>query len=314
MILDTEFTNDFSKEVWESTYKYYDDSDIDSTMHRVAKDVAGAETTDALKVEWADKFYDMLSDFKCTSGGRIYANAGTSYGGVTMLNCYLGPEVDYDKDSLDGILKVVRDQAQTLKSEGGWGYNMSFIRPRGAFIHGIGVETPGAVRYMELFDKVSDIITSGSGDETTDNKKKKGKIRKGAMMGVLDCWHPDISEFITAKQTQGRLSKFNLSVNCTDEFMELVNKQDEELDWDLVFPDTTFHMYDKEWKGDLKDWVSRGYPTKVYKTVKVQWLWDLIMKSTYDRAEPGVLFLDRANKLNEMNYRATIYATNPLAI
>lgn len=310
--MDTEFTNEFSKEIWSDTYKYHEDANVDATMLRVAKAIASVEDTKEKQEEWSAKFYEMLSSFKVPVGGRIYANAGTSYTQTTLLNCYVGPEIDYDKDSLAGILKVLGDQSHTLKSEGGWGYNFSFIRPRGAFIHGIGVETPGSVRYMELFDKASDIITSGSGTDSTNNKKKKGKIRKGAMMGVLDCWHPDIAEFITSKQTPGRLSKFNISVNCTDKFMDLVNT-DQDADWDLVFPDTQHPKYKEVWKGDLEGWLSLGYPVKVYKTVKVGWLWDLIMKSTYNRAEPGVLFLDRANKLNELNYRVKISATNPLA-
>lgn len=306
------FTNDFSEEIWNTTYKYHEDNTVDDTWKRVAVAVASVEETEEKKTEWSEKFYEMLKEFKCTSGGRIYSNAGTDYSGTTLLNCYVGPEVEEDKDSLEGILKVLRDQAHTLKSEGGWGYNFSFIRPRGAFIYGIGVETPGAVRYMELFDKSSDIITSGSGVSPKEkNKKRKGKIRKGAMMGVLDCWHPDVIEFIKAKQTSGRLTKFNISVNCTDEFMEKVKKDDPALEWDLVFPDTTYYKYNTDWKGDLKDWKSKGYPVKVYNTVKVQWLWNLIMESTYNRAEPGVLFLDRANALNELNYRVNIYATNP---
>lgn len=307
----TTFTNDFSEEIWRTTYKYHEDKNIDDTLKRVAKAVASVEDTEIKREEWSSKFYDMLSEFKCTSGGRIYANAGTDYSSTTMLNCYVGPEVDYDKDSLKGILKVLSDQSHTLKSEGGWGYNFSFIRPRGAFIYGIGVETPGSVRYMELFDKSSDIITSGSGISGEKNKKKKGKIRKGAMMGVLDCWHPDIIEFITAKQAAGKLSKFNISVNCTNEFMDLVKQNDDTLEWDLIFPETTHSKYKEEWKGDIDKWREKGYPVKVYKTVNVQWLWDLIMKSTYNRAEPGVLFLDRANELNELNYRSKIYATNP---
>lgn len=243
--------------------------------------------------------------------------------GYLTGQCFVGPITEGDFDSLDGIYKALLDQARTLKSEGGWGFNFSFIRPRGSFIHGIGVESPGAVRFMELFDKSSEIITSGSG-EAIKNKKAKGKIRKGAMMGVLNAWHPDVIEFITAKQTPGRLTKFNLSVNCTDDFMdkvirvmdmkaagaaqELIDAADQ---WDLVFPDTTHEAYRKEWAGDLKNWKNKGYPVVTHRTVSATWLWNLIMESTYNRAEPGVLFLDRANKLNPLSYKETIYATNP---
>ena len=143
------------------------------------------------------------------------------------------------------------------------------------------------------------------------------------MMGVLDCWHPDIIEFITAKQTQNRLQKFNVSVNCVDKFMEKVvnlyelksvGTPQEELDkitWDLIFPQTTHETYKSEWKGDIQDWLEKGYPVDVYKTVKVEWLWNLITQSTYNRNEPGILFLDRSNKFNQSNYIEKIMSTNP---
>jgi len=213
---------------------------------------------------------------------------------------------------------------------------------------------------MEIFDKSSETITAGSGKKST-NKKAKGKIRKGAMMGVLDIWHPDVIEFITAKQQPGRLTKFNISVNCTDEFMKKVVRLQElgvqleqqkqvlrdalqwcednpdslgmgtgpditafeheikstekEIEstntWDLRFPDTQFSRYKEEWSGHLGKWEAKGYPVIVYNTVKVSYLWDLMMESTYNRAEPGVLFLDRANYFSPLNYAETIQATNP---
>ncbi len=314
----TTFQDTFSEEVWEATYKDHNDETIDDTLFRVASAVASVEKNEDLQQEWTKKFYDLLSEFKGTAGGRIYSNAGTGWNGTTLMNCYVGPRVDRDVDSLDGILTHLRAQAHTLKSEGGWGENFSYIRPRGAFINGIGVETPGSIKYMELFDKSSEIITSGSGTQSTD-KRAKGKIRKGAMMGVLDVWHPDVIEFITAKQSPGRLTKFNVSVNCTDEFMDKVlrvmeMKDDviEELDkWDLRFPDTTYERYEEEWTGSIREWEEKGYPIKVYKTVSATWLWDLIMESTYNRAEPGILFLDRANHFGPLNYKETIAATNP---
>ncbi len=318
----TEFQDPFSKEVWQSTYKDHNDKNVNDTMRRVARAVAGVERNTELRREWEEKFFDLLSDFKATSGGRIYANAGTEWKGTTLMNCFVGPHPTSDMDSLDGILKVLRDQTQTLKSEGGWGFNFSWMRPRGTFIEGIGVETPGSVKFMELFDKSSEIVTSGSGTEST-NKKAKGKIRKGAMMGVMDVWHPDVIEFITAKQTPGRLTKFNLSVNCSDEFMEKV-KQVEELKaqkaskkeieaivWELRYPNPKHSKYKSQWFGDLKDWEEKGYDVIVYRSVSVDWLWNLVMDSTYNRAEPGVLFLDRANYINPLSYKETIFATNP---
>lgn len=316
------FKNDFSEEIWTQTYKDYDDNDVSDNWRRVAKDLSKIEE-DSKK--WEDEFYNILEDFKFVPGGRILSNAGTQWKS-SYINCFVKPRsTKHDIDSMDGIFSVLRDQAQTLKSEGGWGCNFSFIRPRGAFIHGIGVESPGPVKFMEIFDKSSEVITSGSGKKSS-NKKAKGKIRKGAMMGVLDCWHPSIEEFITAKQTDGCLSKFNISVGCYDDFMGKVVAGENYLDqgleipedidaWDLIFPDTTHEKYADEWFGDIYNWKERGYPTIVYKTVKVSYLWDLIMQSTYKRNDPGVLFLDVANRTHCWNYGprkiSRILETNP---
>lgn len=327
----TVFQNPFSQEIWESTYKDHNDRCIDDTFHRVASAIASVETTPELQQKWASNFFEMLQDFKVTVGGRIYSNAGTEWKGTTLMNCFVGPQPKHDVDSLTGILEILDGQAKTLKAEGGWGNNFSTLRPRGAFIHGIGVESPGSVKYMELFDKSSEIITSGPGKKTT-NKKAKGKIRKGAMMGVIDIWHPDVVEFITAKQSEGRLNKFNMSVNVSDEFMSKLNTICElekalvpgvtpttefiedvaELDkWNLFFPDTQHPKYKKEWDGDIKKWQAKGYAVVNYQTVSVKWLWNLIMESTYNRAEPGVLFLDRANEFNPLYYGENITSTNP---
>lgn len=336
---DTTFQDPFSEEIWGLTYKDYKDDNVDFTMRRVARHLASAETTPELRFLWENRFYDLLTNFKGVGGGRISANAGTEHAGTTLANCYVGPLPDYDLDSIEGIYKVLVDQANTLKSEGGWGMDFSWIRPRGSYIKGVGVESPGSVRFMELFDKSSEIVTAGSGKKAA-KKEAKGRIRKGAMMGTLAVWHPDIVEFITAKQTPGRLTKFNVSVNCTDDFMAKVNRVtelkarlaklegaedmasiqaqwslqsefDREDQWELVFPDTEGETYKKEWKGDIKSWEAKGYPINVYDTVSVSYLWNLIMESTYNRNEPGVLFLDRANHFLPLNYAERILSTNP---
>lgn len=329
----TVFQDTFSNEIWETTYKDHNDNSVDDTMKRIANAISSVEATPALQDLWRDRFYDLLTNFKGVPGGRIMSNAGTEWSGTTLMNCFVGPREKYDIDSLEGIYSHLLSQSQTLKSEGGWGENFSYIRPRGSFINGIGVETPGSVKYMELFDKASEIITAGSGKKST-NKKAKGKIRKGAMMGVIDVWHPDIIEFITAKQQAGRLTKFNVSVNCTDDFMSRITQiedmekriaegnepgRKEEYEeliklldlWELHFPVTTFEKYKEEWNGDIKAWLAKGYPVKVFNTISAKWLWNLIMESTYNRAEPGILFLDRANYFNPLNYAETIFATNP---
>lgn len=337
--METHFLDEFSREVWEVTYKSQEDKTINDTLRRVAKAVASVEKTDSLKKIWEEKFYELLTGFKLTAGGRILANAGTNWKGVTLMNCFVGPKPKYDQDSIEGIFAVLLAQVQTLKSEGGWGMNFSFIRPRGSFIYGIGVETPGTVKYMELFNTSSDVITAGAGKKKVKSDTQgKIKIRKGAMMAVLDVWHPDIEEFITAKLQEGRLNKFNISVNCSNEFMDKVAKiaalkaklanknltEKERLDiefeiqladkWELVFPDTQHVAYKTEWDGNLKSWwYDKQYPVRCYKVVKVSDIWELIMKSTYERNDPGVLFLDRANETHCYYYGqgTHIAATNP---
>lgn len=250
---------------------------------------------------------------------------------IVTHNCYLSPAPKYDMDSIEGIMEVLKNQVLTLKSEGGWGLNCSFIRPRGSYIEGIGARTPGAVKYLELFDKSSEIITEGPGEYYTESKEKtpkneKKKIRKGAMMLCLSCWHPDIYEFIAAKQKPFHLTKMNMSVNVTNAFMDILNRvnelvknnaSQEEIDavdfWQLRFPDTAFEKYKSEWDGDLDKWEKKGYPVKVYRTVRATDLWEALMQSTSNRSEPGVLFLDRANETHCANYihELQLVGTNP---
>ena len=212
-------------------------------------------------------------------------------------------------DSIEGIYTLLKAQAHTLKSEGGYGINCSFLRPAGSYIKGIGARTPGPIKFMELWDKSSEIITMGSEKITSERKdSEKKKIRKGAQMLVMTCFHPDIKEFITAKQTPHRLEKFNMSVGITADFIDAVINDKE---WKLRFPDTTFDKYNDGWFGDIDDWERKGYPVIVYETVKATDLWEKIMQSTYNRNEPGVLFLDVINKLNPLSYTEYINTTNP---
>lgn len=303
----TKFTNDFSQEIWDSTYRFGNEASIDDTFRRLAKAVAQVEATD--QELWEERFYEILSNFKFVPGGRIISNGGTGIKGTSLINCFVDNFEGINQDSMESIMDALKRQALILKSEGGYGTNFDVLRPKGAFVHGIANETPGAVTMMEMWDKQSEVITKGS-DKVSDRDDAKKKIRKGAQMSVLSCWHPDIEEFIVAKQTPGRLSKFNMSVGITDDFMHAVKNH---LPWDLVFPDYENYKenYSNYWDGDIIKW-KKQYPVKIYKTFEdANILWDLITKSTYERNEPGVLFIDTINKMNNLNYCEHIFATNP---
>jgi ribonucleoside-diphosphate reductase alpha chain len=321
--MNTVFSNSFSESQWKSKYRFGDEKTVDDTFRRVANAVASVEKED--KEKWANKFYAALQNFKFVPGGRILSNAGTGLKGTTLLNCYVDGFTGTDKDSIEGIYNAVFRQAKTLQSEGGYGFCADVMRPRGANIAGIANQSPGAIKFLELWDKSSEIITAGSGDKS--KKGEKSFIRKGAQMVTMSVWHPDIIEFITAKQTKGRLSKFNMSVLVSDEFMRAV---EEDADWNLEYPNYKKwgNEYKAFWDGNLEHWKEakgiydlswkdglqhewKETCTQVYKTIKARELWSLITESTYNRNEPGVLFVDTMNRMNNLWYKEWINATNP---
>ncbi len=304
--INTVFVDEFSKEVYEQTYKYGNE-DINSTQLRVATFLASIEKD---QEHWINKFAWALEDFKFVPGGRITSNAGTGLKGTSLINCFVDGFVGEDQDSMEGILDALKRQALILKSEGGYGFCADVMRPRGAFINGIGNESPGAVRMLDMWDTQSAVITEGSGSKTK-KEKAKIKIRKGAQMVTLSCNHPDVEEFITSKQTPGRLTKFNMSVLITDEFMHAVENN---LPWNLEFPDYDTYPteYKKYWDGNFNKWKALGYTTIIYKTYEnANILWDIIMNSTFSKNEPGVLFVDTMNRLNNLHYCEYINSTNP---
>ena len=302
------FTNELSREVYETKYKYGNET-IDTSRLRVASAVANIEED---KKKWTERFQWLLEDFKFIPGGRILSNAGIPVRGTTLLNCYVSGFQGEDQDSMDSILDELRRQAMILKSEGGYGFCVDALRPKYSFISGIGSESPGAVKMLDMWDTQSDVITSGSGKKSKNVKAKSG-IRKGAQMVTMSCWHPDIEEFITAKQTEGRLTKFNMSVLVTDAFMSAVKNHEQ---WNLEFPDFDEEqmkpVYRKNWDGNIVKWKEDGYPVKVFKTfADANELWDLIVGSTYKRNEPGILFIDRINYWNNLYWLENISSTNP---
>lgn len=191
---------------------------------------------------------------------------------TTAFNCYVSDTIH---DSMEGIMKGLSDAAQTMRLGGGDGFDFSTLRPKGAPIKSLGSTSSGPISFMGVWDAMCDTIKSAG-------------HRRGAMMGVLRVDHPDIEEFITCKQKPGFLTNFNISVAVTDKFMQAV-KNDEM--FNLTFPCGS---------------------DNVYKTVRARFLWNKIMRNTWDHAEPGVLFIDRINAKNNLYYCETIAATNPL--
>ncbi len=229
--------------------------------------------------------------------GKVYnlsVEIDNSYNvnGVICHNCYVLP---IKNDSMTSIMDTIKEAALTMKSGGGNGYSFSILRPKNSKISTSGGQSTGPISFMKIFDSVCDSI-------------KGGNNRRGAQIGVLDVWHPDIEEFIEVKQKKGILINFNISVGISDDFMKAVNNDN---DWSLIFPDTTFEKYNDEWDGDIVSWKDKNYPIEVYKTVKAKDLYDKIMKATYKYSEPGVLFLDTINKENNLWYEEHIFSTNP---
>lgn len=302
-----DFKQKISREVWNETYKWETENIWDDSALRIAKDNSKAEEKSIAQF-WSDNFQSILSPMRYIPGGRIISNAGLKLKGTTYINCYVGGFSGKNQDSIDGIYRALADQARTLKSEGGYGFCIDVIRPRGFYIEGIANYSPGPIEIAKLWNTSSAVITSGANIKI-ENKKGKKKIRKGAQMITMSIWHPSIEEFITAKQTPGVLDKFNMSVLITNEFIEAVKKNKK---WDLIFPDTRFEKYDDEWNGNIVEWQAKDYPVVIVKTFEnANTLWDLIMTSTYNRNEPGVIFIDRVNELNNLFYSEYIDATNP---
>lgn len=300
--------NEFALEIFNQNYKGPNEKNVDDMWKRMATAINSVEKEDHYK-----EFLDLVTGFRFIPGGRILANLGIpGREATTLYNCttHLVNDIKLkDPDSLKGIYSMLGDQAQILKSESGYGTNFSWVRPNGSYVAGIEGRTPGVLRFMELWDKSSDIITSGTNKIVKDRRNtEKNKIRKGAMMGILSVWHPEILDFIDAKLQPNYLNKFNLSVGITSGFIEALMANE---DWNLIFPDTEHPKYKTFWDGDIDKWVSAGYPTIVHQTVKAKDLWEKIMKATYSRNDPGVLFLDVADKLNPLYWDDKLLASNP---
>lgn len=296
-----------SYEIWDQKYRLKDgdkalDLTVDETWKRVAKALASVEPNDRKRHE--EQFLWALRN-GAIPAGRIVSNAGAqAYKPATStINCTVSGTI---KDSMRGILEANLEAGLTLKAGCGIGYEFSTLRPRGAAVRGAGAQTSGPLSFMDVFDKMCFTISSAGG-------------RRGAQMATFDVHHPDVMAFIKAKREDGSLRQFNLSLLITDEFIAAVR---EDKDWDLSFPvmikdkdivensQIVYRQLDHLGEHYLRDEEGR-VACLVYNTVRAKDLWEQMMRSTYDYAEPGFILIDRVNEYNNNWFCENIRATNP---
>jgi ribonucleoside-diphosphate reductase alpha chain len=283
--------------IWDNKYRYRRhgmlvDRSIAETWQRVASAVAGVESQQ--RDTWRERFLGILSDLSFLPGGRILAGAGVAHH-TTLFNCFVMGVID---DSLEGILNALKEGALTMQQGGGVGYDFSTLRPYGTPAKGVDTTASGPVSFMGIWESMcGTLVSTGS--------------RRGAMMASLRCDHPDIERFIAAKGEPGALRHFNLSVQISDRFMAAVDNGD---DWPLLFP---LQATAEEGLGDgaTVEIPWGGYqspiPCRVMGVVKAVELWERILRASYEYAEPGLLFMDRINRMNNLGYRERITTTNP---
>jgi ribonucleoside-diphosphate reductase alpha chain len=302
-----------SYDIWDKKYRLTakDGSPIDQTMDdtykRVARALADVESEEC-RTEWYESFLWALRQ-GAIPAGRVTSNAGAleHKPATSTINCTVSGTI---RDSMDDILNKVHEAGLTLKAGCGIGYEFSTLRPRGAYVSGAGAYTSGPLSFMDIYDKMCFTVSSAGG-------------RRGAQMGTFDIGHPDVLEFIRAKRENGRLRQFNLSLLITDEFMHAVKNDTE---WKLAFP-LAVKEYEAE-RPDLADaakFVWREWPQtdgyvanpeglvacKIFKVLPARRMWDAIMSSTYDFAEPGFILIDKVNEMNNNWWTENIRATNP---
>jgi len=305
---------DASLDIWDTKYRLKRkdgvavDESIDGTYQRVAKALAEVEITLEEQAHWNEQFLWALRH-GAIPAGRIISNAGAleHKPATSTINCTVSGTI---RDSMDNILERVHEAGLTLKAGCGIGYEFSTLRPRGAYVSGAGAYTSGPLSFMDIYDKMCFTVSSAGG-------------RRGAQMATFDVGHPDVMDFIRAKREDGRLRQFNLSLLITREFMDAVQREG---DWKLAFPlneqeveEQELDLYDTS-QVIWRDWPTReGYlaneaglvACKVYKTIKARHLWDMIMTSTYDFAEPGFILIDKVNEMNNNWFAEDVRATNP---
>jgi len=289
-LLDNLPAQEISEEVLIEKYAKGGEKTVDEVRARVARALAAVEAPEN-RAHWEARFTDAQRR-GFVPAGRINSAAGTDLS-ATLINCFVQPVGDSIasvEDGFPGIYTALTEAAETMRRGGGVGYDFSRIRPHGAWVGSTQSSASGPISYMRVFDRSCETVESAG-------------ARRGAQMGVLRCDHPDIEEFIHAKD-QGDLRNFNISVGVTDEFMKAVQAG---ADVELV------HRAEPGEKQKAQGAYQRADGQWVYRKLPATTLWDQIMRSTYDHAEPGVLFLDRINQDNNLSYCETIAATNPCA-
>jgi ribonucleoside-diphosphate reductase alpha chain len=303
-----------SQDIWDKKYRLKSrdgraiDKSVDDTYRRVAKALAEVEDTPEKREFWFERFLWALRH-GAIPAGRIISNAGAweHKPATSTINCTVSGTI---RDSMDDILQKVHEAGLTLKAGSGIGYEFSTLRPRGAYVSGAGAYTSGPLSFMDIYDKMCFTVSSAGG-------------RRGAQMGTFDIGHPDVIDFIRAKRENGRLRQFNLSLLITREFIEAV---DNDADWVLAFPlrkkeaeEDGLDLHDSD-RVIWRDWPYKDelivnetgrVACKVYRKIRARRLWDVIMSSTYDYAEPGFILIDKVNEMNNNWFCENIRASNP---
>ena len=303
-----------SIDIWDKKYRLKSkdgqaiDEDIDHTYRRVARAIADVETTREKREHWYEKFLAALRR-GAIPAGRIVSNAGARAHkpATSTINCTVSAAIH---DSMNDILEKVHEAGLTLKAGCGIGYEFSTLRPKGAYVSGAGAYTSGPLSFMDIYDRMCFTVSSAGG-------------RRGAQMATFDIGHPDVMEFIRVKQEDGRLRQFNLSLLINRDFMEALARDEE---WPLAFPLTAEERGDGEIDPNDPDqvvwraWpVNDGYSSddegrvacRIYRKIRAQQIWDVIMTSTYNFAEPGFILIDQINEMNNNWFCENIRATNP---
>ncbi|NOQ79087.1 MAG: adenosylcobalamin-dependent ribonucleoside-diphosphate reductase, partial [Gammaproteobacteria bacterium] len=303
-----------SQDIWDIKYRLKTkdgdavDLTIDDTYQRVAKALADVETGKKNQDHYYKEFLWALRQ-GVIPAGRIISNAGAQAHkpATSTINCTVSGAI---KDSMDDILGKVHEAGLTLKAGCGIGYEFSTLRPKDAYVSGAGAYTSGPLSFMDIYDKMCFTVSSAGG-------------RRGAQMATFDIGHPDVIDFIRAKREDGRLRQFNLSLLITTEFVEAVKNEGP---WPLSFPVTEKEVkLDKLDLNNAEQIIWRDLPNKdgyivnndgqvacrISRTIQARRLWDIIMSSTYDYAEPGFILIDKVNEMNNNWFCENIRATNP---